>query len=522
MTASRQYLLAIDAGTGSGRAVIFNRDGQQIASAQHEWWHKPDPRFEGSMDFDVEGNWGLLANAIRAAIGKAGISPSDIVAVSATSMREAFVLYDADGKEIWACANVDSRAGREVGDLKRELPDLEAALYAKSGQTFALGALPRLLWLKRNLPDIYERMHRIAMLSDWVLARLSGVIASDPSNAGTSGLFDLESRNWLPSAMGRAGLKDDIFPDCVETGTVIGRVTPKAAEETGLTTGTLVVMGGGDCQIGTAGTGLVKEGDCAVLGGTFWQQIVNVSPKVTDTAMDLRINPHVVPGLNQAEAISFFVGIVMRWFRDSFGAEEIAAAGSDGDAYTLLEQEAEEVPPGAYGIIPIFSDVMHYGKWYHAAPSLLNLSIDPQRSGKAAIFRALQENAAIVAARNLSNIFALAGKTPEKIVFAAGASKSAHWAQILASATGIPVVTPVVKEATAFGCAAAAAVGAGLYPNLADAANNWIRWDRRFEPIADHKLIYDEAGERWARAYQLQRQLVDEGVTTAMWKAPGL
>lgn len=516
------YLLAVDAGTGSGRAVIFDENGNQIASAQHEWWHKTDPRFPGSMDFDVEGNWALLSRAIRQAIAEAGIAAADIRAVSATSMREAVVAYDRSGREIWACANVDSRAVSEVRDLKRDFAGLESELYAQSGQTFALGALPRLLWLKRNLPDVYARIDRISMLSDWVLARLSGVIASDPSNAGTTGLYSLAKRDWLPEAMTKAGMRDDIFPESVEPGTVIGRVTEKAADETGLAPGTPVVMGGGDCQSGAAAIGVVNEGDCAVLGGTFWQQVVNVGLDVSDPSMDLRINPHVVTGLNQAEAISFFVGIVMRWFRDSFGAEEVAAAGPGGDAYRLLEEKAANVPVGAHGIIPVFSDVMHYGNWYHAAPSLLNLSIDPEKSGKAAIFRALQENAAIVAARNLAAIFKLSGRTPDKIVFAAGASKSAHWSQILSSATGLPVVTPVVKEATALGCAAAAAIGIGLRRDFVEAADGWVRWDRHFEPDFTHKAIYDEAGERWARAYALQRQLVDEGVTTAMWKAPGL
>ncbi len=520
---TKRYLLAVDAGTGSGRAVIFDTDGNQIASAQHEWWHKSDPRFPGSMDFDVEGNWALLSRAIRKAVADAGIVASDIAAVSATSMREAIVVYDKGGREIWACANVDSRANNEVRDLKRDFPQLEADLYALSGQTFALGALPRLLWLKRNLPDVYDRMHRVAMLSDWVLARLSGVLASDPSNAGTTGLFSLTARDWLPDAMTKAGMRSDIFAGSVEPGTVIGHVSSAASQETGLAAGTSVVMGGGDCQIGTAGIGVVNEGDCAVLGGTFWQQVVNVSPSLTDPSMDLRINPHVVTGLNQAEAISFFVGVIMRWFRDSFGAEEMArAAATGGDAYSLLEEKAAVIPPGAYGIIPVFSDVMHYGKWYHAAPSLLNLSIDPEKSGKAAIFRALQENAAIVAARNLAAIFKLSGKTPDKIVFAAGAARSAHWAQILSDATGLPVVTPVVKEATALGCAAAAGIGAGLHRDFVDTAAHWVKWDRKFEPNAKHKAIYDTAGERWARAYELQKQLVDEGVTTALWKAPGL
>lgn len=519
---AKTYLLALDAGTGSGRAVIFDEAGHQIASAQQEWWHRADPRFPGSMDFDVEANWQILAQAVRKAIASAGIAPADIRSVSATSMREAIVAYERSGREIWACANVDSRANAEVTDLKRDVPGLEQDLYRQTGQTFALGALPRLLWLKRHLPDVYERIDRISMLSDWILARLSGVIASDPSNAGTTGLHGLATRDWLPEAAARAGLRTDIFPPTVEPGTRVGEVTARAATETGLLPGTPVVMGGGDCQIGSAAIGVVKEGDCAVLGGTFWQQVVNVAPSVSDSAMNLRINPHVVTGLNQAEAISFFVGLVMRWFRDSFGAEEVAAAGPDGDAYRLLEEQSAHVPVGAHGIIPVFSDVMRYGAWYHAAPSLLNLSIDPAKSGKAAIFRALQENAAIVAARNLSSIFPLTGRTPDKIIFAAGASKSAHWSQILSDATGLPVVTPVVKEATALGCAAAAAIGIGLHRDFADAATHWVRWDRHFEPNLAHKAIYDEAGERWARAYALQRQLVDDGITTPMWKAPGL
>jgi hypothetical protein len=173
-------------------------------------------------------------------------------------MREAIVVYDKGDREIWACANVDSRANNEVRDLKRDFPQLEADLYALSGQTFALGALPRLLWLKRNLPDVYDRMHRVAMLSDWVLARLSGVLASDPSNAGTTGLFSLTARDWLPGAMSKAGMRSDIFAGSVEPGTVIGHVTSAASQETGLAAGTPVVMGGGDCQIGTAGIGVVN------------------------------------------------------------------------------------------------------------------------------------------------------------------------------------------------------------------------------------------------------------------------
>lgn len=518
-----RYYLAIDAGTGSGRAVVFDETGAQRAVSQAEWWHKPDPRFEGSMDFDLEHNWLRLGKCIGQAIADAGISGQDIAGVSTTSMREAIVAYDASGKAIWACANVDSRAVAQVRRLQGEQPEFERALYDKSGQTFALGALPRLLWLRENLPGIYSRIDRISMISDWVLAQLSGVIASDPSNGGTTGLLSLTTRDWTAGELERVGLDSSILPPVVEPGSVIGSVTRAAAEATGLAAGTPVVMGGGDCQIGTAGLGLVNKGQCAVLGGTFWQQIVNVGTELIDPEMNLRLNPHVVRGQNQAEAISFFVGATMRWFRDAFGQEEMARARATGtDAYTLLEEQSLAVPPGAYGIIPILSDVMRYGRWYHAAPSLLNLSIDPERAGKAAIFRALQENAAIVAARNLKAIFALSGEEPDRIVFAAGAAKSPHWAQLLSTVTGLPVATPRVKEATALGCAAAAAIGAGTFGDFREAADNWVKWDRTFEPEVELKHVYDEAGDRWARAYRAQLDLVDEGITTSMWKAPGL
>lgn len=506
------YFLAFDAGTGSGRAVLFDEAGVEVAAAAQEWWHSSDPRYPGSMDFDTRNNWLALARCCREVIAKSGVDPVDIRAVSATAMREAFVLHDEAGSEIWACANVDARAGAEVRDLKETHPGLEAEIYMRSGQTYALGALPRLAWLQRHAPSILERARSLTMLSDWMLYRLSGELTLEPSNGGTTGLLDLQTRAPLTEALVQVGLPTDLFPRGVSTGEVIGRVHTAGAAETGLAEGTLVVAGGGDCQTGALGLGVVNAGDCAVLGGTFWQQVVNVPLTLTDPKMNLRVNPHVIPGLNQAEAISFFTGAVMRWFRDAFG---------NGKDYTTLEAESKAVPPGAHGIIPVFSDVMRYADWFHAAPSLLNLSINPETSGPAAIFRALQENAAIVAHRNLESVFSLTGQRPDQLVFAGGAARSEHWSQILADVTGLAVVTPLVTEATAQGCAAAAATGDGHFGSLDEASGAWMKVARRFEPNPALRTLYDEASERWARAYAVQRALILDGTTTSMWQAPG-
>ena len=517
------YFLTIDAGTGSGRAVIFDTLGNQVSIGQQEWTHLSEAGVANSMGFDYKANWKILQECIKTAIFKAGIKASAIKAVTATSMREGIVLYDKNGNELFGVANVDARADKEVAELKLMFPESEAEFYAQSGQTYALGALPRLLWLKRNRPYLYDKVTAMNMISDWVLTKLSGVIASEPSNAGTSGIFSLQKRQWMPEMAKKVGLKSDIFPAVYESGTIIGEVTSKAALESGLAVGTPVVLGGGDVQLGSAGLGVVEAGEVAILGGTFWQQLVNMPTAKTDPNMDIRVNPHVIEGISQAEGITFFSGLVMRWFRDALCQNEVAQARrSKTDPYNILESMAKKVPVGSYGILPIFSDEMHYGKWYHAAPSFLNLSIDPKKGSKAAMFRALEENAAIVSMLNLENIFKFTGVQSDSITFAGGASKGALWSQILADVTGKEVKIPNVNEATSLGGAFACGVATKEYSSIAEVAKSLVQWDKQYQPDANNYAKYQEVAERWKIAYAVQLKLVDEKITTSMWQAPGL
>jgi autoinducer 2 (AI-2) kinase len=519
----KTHFLVLDAGTGSGRAVIFDREGRQIGFAQEEWRHLPEPGVPGSMAFDVQAGWALLGRCIARALKACDLRGEDIAAISATSMREAIVLYDANGAEIWACANVDSRAAAEVAALKAAAPEFVRRFYDISGQTFALGALPRLNWVRKHRPEIFARVARLSMINDWIGARLTGVITAEPTNGSTSGLMDLTTRNWSDSLISLAGLDRAMFPQVVEPGQIVGHVTPGVAAETGLAAGTPFVAGGGDVQFGALGLGVLGRGAAAVLGGTFWQQIVNIPTGALDHSMRLRVNCAALPRMNQAEAISFFVGLTARWFRDAFCADEMRRAAETGrDAYDLLEDLAMQVPVGAHGIIPIFSDAMDFGNWYHAAPSFLNLSIDPAICNKGSMFRAIQENAAIVAAVNLARVEEFAsvdGTAP--LVLAGGAAKGRLWPQILSDVTGRQLRIPKVREATALGGAAAAATGIGQFAGLDEAARAFVSWDRTIEPEPTNRAAYDAARDRWLAAYAAQKALVDQGITTAMWRAPG-
>lgn len=508
-----RYFLVLDAGTGSIRSIIFDTLGNQIAIAQYEWEHISEAGVAGSMGFDFVRGWELAKRCIRESISTANISASEIVAVSASSMREGIVVYDSEKREIWGVANVDGRSGEEVSYLKKTFPSLESESYAISGQTFALSAAPRLLWLKNNRPSLYEKARYFTMISDWILFKLSGELASEPSNAGTAGAFSLKTRDWNKSEFEQCGLKD-LFVPIRESGEVLGHISAEASRETGLSTETIVVMGGGDVQIGTAGLGASALGDAVVLGGSFWQQVVNIpSTAVLSNEMLLRVNPHVVRGMSQAEGITFFTGLVMRWFRNTLGC---------GKSYAELEAIASRVPLGSHGITPIFSDRMNYGEWIHASPSFIGLGLDESKYNIASMFRSLEENACIVSAINLENIKTFSGVSPDAITFASGASNGALWSQILADVTGLEVRVPIVKEATALGVAMACGIGAGVYKNFEEAGKEIVKIECTYEPNEANHKQYGEIKERWLKVYSKQMELVREGTLEPMWKAPGI
>lgn len=518
-----KYLMAIDAGTGSVRAVLFDLDGNQVAAAQQEWEHAEDKRWPGSMCFDWEHNWNLAVKCVQLVLEKSGVPPADIAAISTTCMREGIVLYDKAGNEIWACANVDARSNDEVAQLIQQNPAMEKELYAISGQTYALGALPRLLWVKNKEPEIYNRIDKISMFNDWLIYKLTGVLATEPSNGSTTGIFDLNKRVWEPDIAAHCGLRNDIFPPVYECGKPVGTVSAVGAEQTGLAEGTLVVAGGGDAQLGCIGVGVVLPGQAAVFGGSFWQYEFNTADGSTDPECRVRVNCHAVPGVWQYEALAFKPGLAMRWYRDAFCQPEQKIAQETGqDVYYLMDKEAEKVPPGCHGMMCAFSDVMNYISWRHAAPTFTNFDFDPEKFNRYTFYRAIMENTAMVTLGHLRLVEEATGSMPAKIVFAGGAAKSGVWCQILADVLGLPVQVPVVKEATALGGAILAGYGVGIYADIGQTAQQLVKWDKTYTPNMENHRVYNDMYPKWRKVYAAQLALSDQGTTRYMWAAPGV
>ncbi|WP_205136354.1 autoinducer-2 kinase [Virgibacillus halotolerans] len=518
-----KYLMAIDAGTGSVRAILFNTSGSEIASSSSEWTHKEDSRYPGAMDFDIDINLEIIINLIKKTIIKSKVDSKDILAISTTSMREAIVLYDKNGKEVWACSNVDSRSDDEVSNLYQTQPNLENEIYQVSGQTFSLGAIPRILWVKNNMPETYDRVEYVSMLNDWITYKLSNIISVEPSNGCTTGLFNLKNREWDLESARKSGLRQDIYPATYESGTIIGDVTEDIAKKTGLSTDTLVVAGGGDAQLGCIGMGIVNDGDAAVLGGSFWQYEYTTNEIKMDEGARVRVNCHAVPQTWQYEAIAFYPGLVMRWFRDSFCELEKHLEKSTGKSvYEQMEARALLVPPGSNGLIGTFSDQMNYINWKHAAPSFIDFKIDSEQFNKVTFYRSIMENAAYTTRGNIELVNEITNTSPTSIVFGGGASKSDLWCQIVSDVLNKPVKVPVVKESTALGAAICAGIGAKVYKDFNDAISKVVRFEKDFKPIEENRSDYDKYYNKWKNIYQEQLSISDNGLTEHMWIAPGL
>jgi autoinducer-2 kinase len=516
-----RYVINIDVGSGSGRAVAFDARGRQAAVSQREWLPKTDPAVPGSQDFDTAGAWRLLAECIREVTATVGGAGGTVLAVSSTSMREGMVLYDRDGREIWACPNVDARATAEAEEMVRK--GLADRLYESGGDWPSIVSPARFWWIRTHLPEVYQRTARVTMISDWVLYRLSGELVTDPTAGSSSGIFDLESRTWAHELIRDLGLPEGIYPPVRESGTVVGRVSAAAAAETGLAAGLPVVTGGGDTQMALIGAGAVEPGTFTVVGGTFWQTTLVADTPLIDPRRRPRTLCHAVPGQWMTEGIGFYHGFAMRWFRDGFcDLEKREAAERGVDPYAVMDERAERVPPGANGVHAIFSNIMEARRWRHAPPSLVGFDLlDAAGTGKAACIRAIEENAAFVTRGHLEILADVSGRAPREVVFVGGASKSRLWPQIVADVTGCRLQVLAAAETTSLGGAIAAFTAIGEYPGWKQAAAAMVRRDRCVEPDRAAVDLYHGIYARWRKVYEEMLHLCDSRVLPPLWRAPG-
>lgn len=513
------YIMALDAGTGSGRAVIYDTTGAIAGIGQEEWTHLPDPGVPGSSVFDTSTNGPLIDRVIGAALAQAGIGPERIKAVSTTSMREGMVLYDAEGSAIWACPNTDSRAQEEALELART--GVADEIFDLAGDWVSITAPSRFAWLKRHRPDILSATVKVGMISDWMTFRLTGRFVTEPSAGSSSALFDLEKRTWAEPLVTKIGLDPAILPEVVESGTVVGGVSAEAAALTGLIEGTPVVSGGADTQLALVGIG-AGTGDATLVGGSFWQMTMLTDAPLIDPDRGPRTLCHARPGAWMTEGIGFLSGLTLRWYRDAFIEPVLRRAGSAMNGFLMLEEMAAQAGVGAGGVLALTASPMQSDDWRQPPVGLFGFDLNAGERALGNGARAIMESGAFLAKRHLEALERLSGQTFPTIGFTGGSAQGDTWAQIIADVMQRPVAIPVVKETTALGCAMLAATGAGLFNTLDEAiAAMASPTERTVMPDPERSRAYAEIEARWFDAMKRGVDMAEDGLCAPLWRPGG-
>lgn len=519
-TGNTPLYLALDGGTGSCRAILFDAEGREVAVGQREWVHANTPGVPGGMDFDVEVNGDLFDETITEVIADIDGKVERIKAISTTSMREGFVIYDAQDRAIWACPNIDGRAGAEAAELTRD--GSSDRIFQLAGDWVSITAPSRFRWIAKHQPEIIAKARKFGMLSDWIATRLTGAYATEPSCGSSSAMFDLSKRAWSSEICNIVGIDSDICPTVFESGEKIGAVTVSAAKRTGLKSGTAVIAGGGDTQLALIGLGRRPE-QATLVGGSFWQMTTITNTPVIDSKRRARTLCHAVPGQWMIEGIGFLTGFSLRWFRDAFCELETREAEELGrSVFQIMEEKAAQILPGSNGLHAIFASAMQSDNWVHGPPSFLQFDINrPQISNRIACIRALMESGAFVSEVHRQIVTDATKLDFDSLIFTGGSAQGQLWPQIIADTMNIPVEISEVKETTALGAAVLAAIGAGTYASLDEAAPMTSGIERVIEPDADNHKVYAEKMAHWKKLDKAMLQHVAENLVQPMWQAAG-
>ena len=499
----KKYFMILDFGTGAGRCSLVEIAGKEHIAAHREWFFDaPADAQPGGFSFDPDKFWRILGETAREAMARGGVKPAQIIAVSATSIREGFVLLDRAGREIFAVPNRDARAyleAREIGEAYGH------ALNDLSGHwPGAIFAPSRFLWLKRHQPDLLARVHSFLMINDWVLYRLCGERRSEPTNASETSVYDIRSHCWDEKMIRALDMTPEIFQPIARSGEILGVVTPSAAEATGLNPGTPVVVSGTDTQCGVLGSGGLRPGEVVVVAGTSTPIQMVLDEPVIDGLARTWSGPHVLPGHWVLESNAGITGSVLRWFRDSFcGEEKARASGLGRDAYALMEEAARKSPIGSAGVTCLMGPRAMNACMIMNSPRVSGFSVANPRAmvaevdSKKHFIRSILECFAFAVRINCGQLEDISGKKLKRVMVCGGSSASDLWMQMLADNLGMAIERPYEKEASALGAAVCTGVGMKTYADFPRGVDVLVKSGGTFEPASSNRAAYNTAYERW-------------------------
>jgi xylulokinase len=492
-------VLGVDVGTSGTKGLAVDENGTILASALVEYplaspqpgWAEQDPALWEAAAFEV---MTALASAPE-------VDASAVTGIGLTGQMHGSVFLDEDDKVLrpailWCDGRTTDQCDYITSTVGEDRLIEMVCNPALTGFT-----APKILWLRDNEPDVYEKVRKVLLPKDYIRLLLTGEYATDVADASGTLLFDVKNRQWHSELMSILDIPGDFMPNAYEGPDVTGTLTAAAAEATGLPAGIPVVAGGGDQAAGAVGCGIVRTGVISATVGTSGVVFAFADEVSMDPEGRVHTFCHAVPGKWHVMGVVMSAGGSLRWYRDELcGAEKEVASQTGADPYEYITAAASRVEAGAEGLIflPYLTGERTPHKDPHARGAFIGLSL---RHDRAHMARAVLEGVAF-AMRDSLEIMEGMGVPITEARASGGGARSPIWRQIQADVNKTPLVTLNVEEGPAYGAAVLAMVGTGLHGSVEEACDATIRVVDSCAPNSALASRYDSAFAEYQAAYK--------------------
>lgn len=493
-----EYLLGIDVGTTSTKALICSTDGVIVAEQSAGYpLYSPKP---GWNEQDPQDWWKATQKAIRSLLHTTKVKRSQLLAIGLSGQMHGSVFLNGNYRPIRrALLWNDQRTQKECEEIARRVGGRERLLELAYNTALTGYTAPKILWLRNQEPQNYERLRKILLPKDYIRFCLTGEFASDVADASGTLLLDVENRDWQGELLSDLDIDRSLLPRLYESCEITGTVTTAVAEELGLVPGIPVVGGAGDQAAGAVGMGIVRKGMVSATIGTSGVVFAHADTVVPNPDGTLQSFCHAVPGKWCVFGCMLSAGGSLEWLRGA-----IFDHLDDGSArvFDKMVTGAQRIPAGSRNLFFLpyldgercpYPDPFARGCW-------IGLS---RQHDRASLTRAVLEGITFGMTDQILKMRQL-GVQVSEVRCAGGGAKSSFWRQLQANCYGARTVTVETENASAFGAALLAGVGVGVWDSVEEACDSTIRTREKLLP---QKRWTDFYGERHHVYQELYRAL---------------
>ncbi len=495
----KKCVIGLDVGTSGCKILALDESGNILGSVVEEYpLYAPKT---GWSEQDPEDWWNGIVTGIQKIMPKLG--DHQVCAIGLSGQMHGMVALDENNHVVRrAILWNDQRTGKQCDEITELAGGLDGLLSYTNNRMLTGFTGGKILWMKENEPENYNKTKIILNPKDYIRFRLSGAFLTEVSDASGTGLFNVKERKWSEDLIAKIGLKQSLFPKVVESTEAAGAVTKEVSELTGIPEGTVVSGGGGDAVISTTGLGLIKPGRIGITLGTSGVVAMGLPAYMPNPNGMLQVSCNNAPGTYHAMGVTLAAAGSYQWFRNALGEFEISEAKTlHKNAFGLLDDKAKATPAGADGLVflPYLTGERAPINDPNATGAFLGITA---RHTKGHFARAVMEGVAFSLKQVYDLIMSVNPNVQSsEIVLAGGGASSPIWRQIFADVFNLPVRTVYGSaEGGSFGAALVAGVTGGIWSSLSGTVE-LIKPESETLPVSENVPVYAAQYQKYCKYY---------------------